>query len=60
MTLKEAITVLVKDEHLGDFVYNVRDNANGSGDGYKGNSWDHPRVKKFSEAVTALENYLKE
>lgn len=58
MELKEAIRILVKDENLGDFIYNVRERANESGR-FKGNSWDHPRVKRFSDAVTRLEEELK-
>ena len=55
MTLVEAIRVLVREEHIGDFVYNIRERAMGEQDGYKGDSWDHPRVKRFSEAVSVLE-----
>lgn len=60
MTLYEALKVVVKDEHLADYIYHVREHAMGSGDGYTGESWNHPRVKRFSEAVTVLENYVKE
>lgn len=58
MTLREAIRVLVEEEHIGDFVYNVRERTY-EDTSYKGNSWDHPRVKRFSDAVTALEIWLK-
>ncbi len=57
MELKEAIKVLIEEEHLGDFVYNVRERAN-SDNTFTGNSWDHPRVKRFSEAVTRLQQEL--
>ncbi len=55
MTLNEAIVYLLDEFHLGDQVYTVRDRAVESGDGFKGSSWDHPAVARFSEAVTALE-----
>jgi hypothetical protein len=57
MDLKEAIHVLVKEEFLGDWVYSVRERAL-SDESYTGNSWDHPRVKRFSQAVKVLEDYL--
>ena len=57
MTLRTAIKILVEEEHIGDFVYNVRERALDDSN-YKGNSWDHPRVKRFSDAVTALEIWL--
>lgn len=60
MDLKEAIKVLVNEEHLGDFIYNIRDRVNSSGERFEGSSWDHPRVKRFSDAVKALEDYIKE
>lgn len=59
MTLKDALKVVLRDEHLCDYIYHVREAAVGSGDGFEGSSWDHPRVLKFSEAVTRLEEELK-
>lgn len=56
MTLKEAIKVLVDEEHIGDFVYDIKERAY-EDRSFKGNSWDHPRVKRFSDAVAALEYY---
>jgi hypothetical protein len=60
MDLKEAIRVMVKEEHLGDWVYDVRSRAMESGDGYKGNLWHHPRVNRFCEALKVLEDYSKD
>lgn len=69
MTFREAMKIVVEDEALGDSVYDVRESASGGGSAEdkawwdanpNGNSWDHPRVVRFSEAVTVLENWLKE
>lgn len=59
MTLLEALKVLVDDEHIGDHIYYIRDNAIGDDPSYKGNSWDHPRVKRFSDAVHVIEQEVK-
>ena len=58
MTLTEALKVVVEEEHLEDFIYTVRERACQSGDGYKGKSWDHPRVKRFNEAVRILKQHI--
>lgn len=56
MTLKEAIVYLLDEFHLADQVYTVRSRAVESGDPtFIGNSWEHPAVTKFSEAIEALE-----
>lgn len=59
MTVKEALDIVLHTECLGDYVYQVRDQARESEDGFEGNSWDHPRVIAFNEAVDVLENYYK-
>lgn len=59
MDLREAIKALIEEYHLADYAYDVRGRAVGSQDGFEGNSWDHPKVKRFSEAVSALEDSLK-
>ena len=59
MTLDAAIRYLLDEFHLGDQVYTVRDRAVESGDGFKGNSWDHPMVSKFQAALDALEAFKK-
>lgn len=62
LTLKEALKVVLKDESIEDFVYNVRDRASESRseeDKYT-DRWELPRVKNFSEAVTVLEKYYAE
>lgn len=58
MTLDEAIVALVDEFSLGDFIYNVRENLDLRD--FKGNSWDHPRVMRFSDAVVALTVRAKE
>ena len=60
MKVKEALHVILKEEHLGDWIYDVRDRARESDLAYKDNSWKHPRVTRFSEAVAVLEKYLEE
>ncbi len=55
MSAEEAIAYLLDEFHLGDQVYTVRSRACEKGDGFHGNSWDHPDVLKFQAALTALE-----
>lgn len=57
--LLAALRVLLR-ENLGDWVYDVRSRAAESGDGYAGNSWDHPRVTEFSEAVQTIAKHVKQ
>lgn len=57
--LLAALKVLLS-ESLGDWIYDVRSRASESGDGFDGNSWDHPRVTAFSDAVTTVERAVKE
>lgn len=56
--LLAALKVLLA-ESLGDWIYDVRSRASESGDGFEGNSWDHPRVKAFSDAVGVIEAAVK-
>ena len=51
--LREALRVLLDVESIEDSVYSVRERA-GSDAEFKGNSWDHPRVKAFSDAIEVL------
>lgn len=59
MELQEALKVLIEEEHTGDFVYTIRDRAGEMADGFKGSSWDHPRVTRWSEAVERLTQEMK-
>jgi hypothetical protein len=52
-SLHDAIRVLIHEEHIGDYVYQVRERAL-SDPSFSGSTWDHPRVKKFSDAVKRL------
>ncbi len=58
MTREEAIDALVNEFHIGDYVYNVRERVTEDREWFMANpqasSWDHPKVKRFSDAVTAL------
>ncbi len=56
MTLSEAIVYLLDEFHLGDKIYDVRSRAVDTDRAYVGKSWDHPAVKKFNDAVAALED----
>jgi len=58
MTLDEAIKILVEEFSIGDYVYDVRERAGGT-EGHTGSSWEHPKVLRFSEAVTVLEQHVK-
>lgn len=61
MTLREALDLILNKEHLEDYVYHVRDAAaedpRPSG---CTNSWDHPRVKAFTDACERLKWELAE
>jgi hypothetical protein len=54
----EALRLLSR-EALGDWVYDVRDNASESGDGWAGDRWDHPRVKSWSKACELTAELVK-
>lgn len=58
MDLKEALKVILEEEHIGDFIYNVRERAV-QDPSYKGDSWHHPRVKRYGDAVARLTEELK-
>ena len=62
MTLKEAIKFLIDEFYLDDQVYAAREMGHGKlydGEPWKGNSWEHPFVLKFCEAVQVLKEELK-
>ena len=65
MTLKEALKVVLVDEFLEDWIYDVRDRSSGNRseeDKYT-DRWDLPRVKNFAEACKVLRaelDYLNE
>lgn len=47
-----ALKVLIEQESIGDFVYDIRER--------EGEGWDGPRVVAFSDAVQVLSEFLKE
>jgi len=66
LTLDEALTVLI-EEHLEDFIYDIRsrcvENPTESDKAWwalfpKGNSWEHPRVKRWSEACMTIKEHV--
>lgn len=57
MDLKEALKVLLEEEHIGDFVYTVRERA--VTQAFADNSWEHPRVIRYSDAVVYLTSVMK-
>jgi hypothetical protein len=58
MDIREAIKVLLDEESIGDYIYTVRERA-GNDATFTGNSWDHPRVTRYQEALTALREFEK-
>lgn len=64
MTLDEAIVALVDEFSISDSVYDVRERTLSDSQWYRDNpdasGWDHPKVKRFSDAVTALEQRANE
>ena len=54
MEFKDAITYLLDDFALADKVYDVRERADYHALSDGESSWDHPDVKKFSEAFEAI------
>lgn len=57
MSIKAVIKELLEDFNVGDMIYNVRESTDMSD--FDGDSWDHPRVKRFSDLVSELEEYVK-
>ena len=59
MDLREAIHVLVVEESVGDFIYEVRERAISNDPTFHGSSWFHPRVTRWNAAVMTLKAYLE-
>ena len=57
--LLTALRVLVA-ESVGDFTYTIRDRVLGDPDWTGDSTWDHPRVKAWSDASQTIERYVKE
>ena len=56
--LLAALKVLIS-ENLGDWIYEVRERVL-SDESFDGNTWDHPRVKAYSDAVMVVEKAVTE
>lgn len=54
--LQAAIDALVNELHIADYIYDVRESISGDSS-HSGSSWDHPKVKRFSECVAVLTRY---
>ena len=59
MTLTEALQIIINEEHLEDFIYNIRSSVAESGEKFEGNSWCHPRVVRWAEACNTLKVHLE-
>ena len=58
MNLDDALRVLVR-EHIGDFIYNIREHVFSDEPDFKGSSWEHPRVIAWNEACKAIVAHVK-
>lgn len=56
--LLAACRVLVA-ESISDQIYDVRSRAPREDPDYRGDSWDHPRVKAFSDACQVIELFVR-
>ena len=48
----------LQEESPGDFVYDIRERVSDDMDGLE-SSWDHPRVKSWGEACSAIAELLR-
>jgi len=53
--LAEQIIEVLHDEHVGDFVYEIREHAREGDSTFTGNSWEHPRVIRWGQMATNVE-----
>lgn len=61
--IEAAIKTINTHHNLGDAVYDVRERHGGDkvkGRQFKGNSWEHPTVKAYSDAVGVLQKEFPE
>lgn len=56
MTLKEALDYFMDEFHLSDKFYEVKDRVFDIDPTYQGYAWDHPSMKKFGEAIDAIQD----
>lgn len=55
-----ALRTINRLHDLGDAIYNVRDRVVENDPKFNGNSWDHPTVKEYSDAVQTLRAEIPE
>lgn len=60
MNLKEAIDYFFDEFHLEDKFYDVKDRVFDIDPTYEGSAWDHPSMKRFSDAINALQNFRRD
>ena len=53
MTLQDALTALLDEYHIEEFIDCVRDEVRGD-PGFDGLSKDHPKVQRFAEVCRTL------
>ena len=60
MTLHDAVVYLLDEFHLGDKVYDAREQAVSRDPSFPGDSWQHPYVLRFQMALDALERFRRD
>lgn len=58
--LLKALHTINEIHGLGDAIYEVREGIDWQAEPFSGSSWDHPRVKRYSDAVDVVERALKD
>ena len=53
MTLQDAVTALLDEYHIEEFIECVRDDVRGD-PGFEGLSQDHPKVQRFQDVCRVL------
>lgn len=53
-----AIKTINELHPLGDAIYKVRESIDWTAEPFDGSSWDHPRVKRYSDAVESVKSAL--
>lgn len=54
----QEMLLALKAQELGDYIYDVRNRAAESCDGFEGLSWEHPDVVSFSNAIDGIDKSL--
>ncbi len=56
--LLQALLTIDRLQNFGDATYRVRDRAVENDPNFEGNSWDHPDVQAYSDAVQVVKSWL--